>query len=58
MGPEERRLLTLRHGSADPTPAQREFGDVLGGLTGLLTGEAVADETTAAAGALLYRYFC
>src|SRR4051794_21063710 len=55
---EERRLLTLRHGSADPTPAQREFGDVLGGLTGLLTGDAVPDETTAAAGALLYRYFC
>ena len=33
----ERRLLTLRAGVAAQRPAQREFGDVLGGLTRLLT---------------------
>jgi hypothetical protein len=40
------------------TAAQQEFGDTLGGLTRLLTDEAVSDDVTARAGALLYRYFC
>jgi len=34
------------------------LGDTLGGLTRLLTDEAVPDDVTARAGALLYRYFC
>jgi CelD/BcsL family acetyltransferase involved in cellulose biosynthesis len=55
---EERRLLTLRSGVARPRPGQQEFGDVLGGLTRLLTEGAVPDDVTARAGALLYRYFC
>ncbi len=55
---EQRRLVTLRTGVAEQQPAQREFGDVLGGLTRLLTEPSVPDETTARAGALLYRYFC
>lgn len=55
---EEHRLLTLRSGTVERTPAQQEFGDALGGLTKLLTDEAVPDDVTARAGALLYRYFC
>jgi CelD/BcsL family acetyltransferase involved in cellulose biosynthesis len=54
----ERRLLTLRAGTAAPRPDQRAFGEVLGGLTALLTGPTVPDEVTERAGALLYRYFC
>jgi hypothetical protein len=55
---DERRLLTLRSGRTDRTADQRAFGDVLGGLTALLTDGAVPDDITARAGALLYRYFC
>jgi CelD/BcsL family acetyltransferase involved in cellulose biosynthesis len=55
---DERRLLTLRSGTVERTAAQQEFGDVLSGLTALLTDDAVPDEITARAGALLYRYFC
>ena len=54
----ERRLLTLRSGTAEATAAQREFGDVLGELTRLLTDRTVPDDVSARAGALLYRYFC
>ena len=55
---QERRLLTLRAGTAQPRPGQREFGDALGSLTQLLTGNTVPDDVTERAGALLYRYFC
>ncbi len=55
---EQRRLVTLRAGVAELQSAQREFGDVLGGLTRVLTEPSVPDEVTARAGALLYRYFC
>jgi CelD/BcsL family acetyltransferase involved in cellulose biosynthesis len=54
----ERRLLTLRAGTAQARPGQREFGDALGGLTRLLTEDSVPDDVTERAGALLYRYFC
>jgi hypothetical protein len=55
---DERRLLTLRAGTGEPRPGQREFGDALGGLTHLLTEDSVPDDVTERAGALLYRYFC
>jgi CelD/BcsL family acetyltransferase involved in cellulose biosynthesis len=55
---QERRLLTLRAGTAQPRPGQREFGDALGGLAQLLTEGTVPDDVTERAGALLYRYFC
>ena len=55
---EERRLLTLRSGTVERDAGTAEFGDALGGLTRLLTDEAVPDDVTARAGALLYRYFC
>ena len=55
---EQRRLVTLRAGVAELQSAQRELGDVLGGLTRVLTEPSVPDEVTARAGALLYRYFC
>ena len=55
---EERRLLTLRSGTAAPRVGAQEFGDALSGLTRLLTDPAVPDEITERAGALLYRYFC
>ena len=51
-------LLTLRSGTAARTPAQQEFGDVLGGLTRLLTDDGGARRRHRRAGALLYRYFC
>lgn len=54
----EVELLTVGTGEPAPTPQQREFGNLLGQLTGLLTDDAVPDEVSARAGALLYRYFC
>ena len=51
-------LTTLRwapDGHADPRGA--DVGAVLGALTTILTDPAVPDETTTAAGELLYRYF-
>jgi hypothetical protein len=51
-------LVTLRCGPPPPTPAQRALGAELGELTRLLTDDAVPDETTERAGAVLYHYFC
>ena len=54
----ERSLVTLRSGEVAATPAQRALGAELGELTRLLTDDAVPDETTERAGAVLYHYFC
>jgi CelD/BcsL family acetyltransferase involved in cellulose biosynthesis len=54
----ERSLVTLRGGELAATPAQRALGAELGELTRLLTDDAVPDETTERAGAVLYHYFC
>jgi CelD/BcsL family acetyltransferase involved in cellulose biosynthesis len=54
-GCEERRIATWRSGEPRPVPG---VGPLLGGLTELLTDDAVPDEVAARAGALLYRYFC
>lgn len=53
---EQRRIATFRGGApASPRP---EVDRLLGGLTELLTGDAVPLDVTARAGAQLYRYFC
>lgn len=54
---EERRIATLRS-AGEAVPARVELDRVLGRLTELLTEDAVPDEVTRRAGALLYRYFC
>lgn len=54
-GTEERRITTARTAGPAPDP---EAGRVLGEVTDLLTDDAVPDEITARAGALLYRHFC
>ncbi len=53
----ERGLVTLR--SSDGAGCRRPESDrMLGELTHLMTDDAVPDDITARAGALLYRYFC
>jgi CelD/BcsL family acetyltransferase involved in cellulose biosynthesis len=54
---EERRIVTLRAGG-ERARSDALAGAMLGELTRLLTGDAVPDEVTRQAGALLYRYFC
>lgn len=54
-GSVERRIATLR--TPGPAPAAAA-GRMLGAVTDLLTDDAVPDEVTARAGALLYRHFC
>lgn len=54
---DERRIVTMRS-EGRPSPVQVEAGQILGELTRLLTDSSIPDETTAKAGALLYRYFC
>ncbi len=55
-GSVESRIVLLRAGS-DSQLARPGIGPVLGELTRLLTDDAVPDEVTARAGAILYRYF-
>jgi hypothetical protein len=54
---EQRRIVTLRAGGEDAR-SDPQASAMLGGLTELLTAEAVPDDVTKKAGALLYRYFC
>jgi CelD/BcsL family acetyltransferase involved in cellulose biosynthesis len=54
---EQRQIVTLRAGGAQARSSS-EAGAMLGELTRLLTDDAVPDEVTRRAGALLYRYFC
>jgi CelD/BcsL family acetyltransferase involved in cellulose biosynthesis len=54
---EQRTIVTLRAGG-EQARGSSEAGRMLGELTRLLTEDAVPDEVTRQAGALLYRYFC
>ncbi|MGH4010845.1 MAG: GNAT family N-acetyltransferase [Pseudonocardiaceae bacterium] len=54
---EQRTIVTLRAGG-EQASSSSEAGPMLAELTRLFTEDAVPDEVTSQAGALLYRYFC